>query len=243
MPVTTGQNEGHDHKSRALDPDLLAAHIRDVRDETRRSFPNRSLPRYQTNLISLVEEIRVLAAKLSGRSPLDFLLPGLIIFVALLVATVILIIFRFRVEMPESILEIMEPLEASTNLAVLVAGTTYFVWRTVAERRRHKALSLLHKVRSQIHILDMTQLAKNLNETEVEKLSLAERIRYLDYCSQTVSLTAKAGALIITNFEDPVVISAVTEIETLSTGLSQKIWSKINVLHSEQQLQRTIQSN
>lgn len=229
-------------QSKALDPELLVTHIQALRDQTRKIFPARSLPRYQDNLIGLATEVRFTARKLSGRSPLDFLLPGLIIFIALLIATVILVLFQFRVQMPESIVEIMEPLEASTNLAVLVAGTTYLMWRTVAERRRHRALSVLHKIRSQIHILDMTQLAKNLNEVEDDQLSLVDRIRYLDLCSQTVSLTAKVGALLITNFDDPIVISAVTEIETLSTGLSQKIWLKIDVLHSEQRLQKTLRA-
>jgi hypothetical protein len=55
--------------------------------------------------------------------------------------------------------------------------------------------------------------------------------RYLDYCSEMLSLTGKVAAVYIRDFQDPVVLSAVNEIEDLTTGLSRKIWQKLMVLH------------
>jgi hypothetical protein len=39
------------------------------------------------------------------------------------------------------------------------------------------------------------------------------------------------GALYAQNFKDPVVLSAVNELESLATGLSRKVWHKVMILH------------
>jgi hypothetical protein len=57
-----------------------------------------------------------------------------------------------------------------------------------------------------------------------------EITRYLDYCSEMLSLTSKLAALYAQNLPDPVVIDAVNEIESLTTNLSQKIWQKITLV-------------
>ena len=54
--------------------------------------------------------------------------------------------------------------------------------------------------------------------------------RYLDYCSELLSLTSKLAALYVQDFNDPVVLSAVSEVETLCGGLAGKIWQKITML-------------
>jgi hypothetical protein len=54
--------------------------------------------------------------------------------------------------------------------------------------------------------------------------------RYLDYCSEMLSLTSRIAASFVQSFNDPIVLSTVNEIETLATGLSGKIWQKITLL-------------
>jgi len=46
-----------------------------------------------------------------------------------------------------------------------------------------------------------------------------------------LSLTGKLAALYVQNFDDSVVLSSVDEIESLTTGLSGKIWQKLMILH------------
>jgi hypothetical protein len=55
--------------------------------------------------------------------------------------------------------------------------------------------------------------------------------RYLDYCSEMLSLTGKLAAIYVQTFDDSVALSAVNEVESLTTGLSSKIWQKIMILH------------
>jgi hypothetical protein len=62
-------------------------------------------------------------------------------------------------------------------------------------------------------------------------MSEFELMRYLDYCSEMLSLTGKLAALYMQNMRDPVVIESVNEIEDLTTSLSRKIWQKIMILN------------
>ena len=54
--------------------------------------------------------------------------------------------------------------------------------------------------------------------------------RYLDFCSELLSLTSKIAALLVQGFDDGVVLAGVNEVEELTTGLSGKIWQKITIL-------------
>ncbi|MCP4151995.1 MAG: hypothetical protein GY757_29910 [bacterium] len=54
--------------------------------------------------------------------------------------------------------------------------------------------------------------------------------RYLDYCSELLSLTSKVGFLYIQHFNDPISVNAVNELENLTTGLSRKVWQKIMII-------------
>ena len=55
--------------------------------------------------------------------------------------------------------------------------------------------------------------------------------RYLDYCSEMLALLGKIAALYAQGTNDPVALSAVDQIEDLTSSLAQKIWQKIVILH------------
>ena len=57
-----------------------------------------------------------------------------------------------------------------------------------------------------------------------------ELARYLDYCSELLSLTSKLAALHVQCLNDPVVLNAVNDVEILAANLSGKIWQKIMIL-------------
>ena len=54
--------------------------------------------------------------------------------------------------------------------------------------------------------------------------------RYLDYCSEMLSITGKIAALFAQSVNDDVVIDGVNDIENLSSNLSRKIWQKITLI-------------
>ena len=57
-------------------------------------------------------------------------------------------------------------------------------------------------------------------------------IRYLDYCSELLSVTSKISALYVQGLKDSVVMAAVSDVETLCTSLSGKIWQKLQIAES-----------
>jgi hypothetical protein len=59
-----------------------------------------------------------------------------------------------------------------------------------------------------------------------------ELSRYLDYCSEMLSMTGKIAALYIQRFDDTVALQAVNEVESVTTGLSGKIWQKLMILYA-----------
>ena len=133
----------------------------------------------------------------------------------------------------------------SAKNSLVFFGVAVFFLLTIEPRiKRRRALVVAHQLRSLAHVIDMHQLTKDperLFSPEVEDtLSSPERDisppnlgRYLDYCSELLSVTSKLSALLVQYFNDAVLLGAVDEIETLTTGLSGKIWQKIQLLDSD----------
>eukprot|EP01038_Epipyxis_sp_PR26KG_P017703 gene17703-24658_t len=74
--------------------------------------------------------------------------------------------------------------------------------------------------------------AKLTKASPDRKLSPFELVRYLNYCSEMLSLSGKLAALYAQDFNDPDVIEAASDIEQLATNLSQKVWQKITIVQT-----------
>jgi len=136
--------------------------------------------------------------------------------------------------------EIIQTSEAGLSEAVLIGAGLVFLVGWERRLKRSRALRALHELRSVAHVIDMHQLTKDperlldrYSSTKAsprETMTAFELNRYLDYCSELLSLTGKVAAVYVQWFDDPVVSEAVAEIEDLTTGLCQKIWQKVNLL-------------
>ena len=134
----------------------------------------------------------------------------------------------------------VQGLEAATNEIILLSLILWFLVSLEQRFKRRTALQMLHRLRSIAHVVDMHQLTKDpdfvLRSTAPtaaspdRDLSAAELARYLDYCSELLSLVGKLAAALAQHQQDDVVLSAVNDIETLTLGLSPKIWQKIAIL-------------
>ncbi len=129
------------------------------------------------------------------------------------------------------------------NEIVVIGALVFFLLSLETRVKRHRALRAIHELRSIAHVIDMHQLTKDPDRvlsrvytpTELSPKSTLDRFqlrRYLDYCSEMLSLTGKLAAVYVQNFDDSVALSAVNEVESLTTGLSRKIWQKIMILHN-----------
>ena len=136
--------------------------------------------------------------------------------------------------------ELVSLTDAGLNSLVLIGAAVLFLVTIETRMKRTRALEAVHELRSIAHVIDMHQLTKDpsrligtvvlTQSSPVNTMTAFELTRYLDYCSEMLSLTGKIAALYAQNFHDSVVVSAVTEIEALTTGLSRKIWQKIMIL-------------
>lgn len=143
---------------------------------------------------------------------------------------------------PESanLFSLVQSIEALVNLTIL-SGAAILSLITIERRvRRDRALDALDPFRAIVHVIDMHQLTKDpgmigpgaIKTTASPERSFSpfELSRYLDYCSELLSLTAKGAALYALATADAAINTSVNEIEQLTTNLSQKIWQKIMII-------------
>ena len=108
---------------------------------------------------------------------------------------------------------------------------------------RRVSLRELQRLRNIVHIIDMHQLTKDPEHlispgkvtpsSPKRRLTHFEMARYLDYCTELLSLSSKIAAVHVQTASDPVVLTAVNDIENLAASLSNKIWQKIVIIDQE----------
>ena len=142
----------------------------------------------------------------------------------------------------DNVFSVLQGVDAGANLIVLTGAGVFFLTRIEERLKRRAALKALHELRSIVHVIDMHQLTKdpsavvsvagNTPSSPARTLSRFEVTRYLDYCSEMLSLTSKVAVLFAQGFPDPIVTETVSDIERIAAGLAQKIWQKIIILEA-----------
>ncbi len=172
---------------------------------------------------------------------------GLRMVVALLVAVIAAglagtVMSLRRPNQPVDFFQFIQVLESGINDVVLVGAGVFFLVTLETRIKRRRALEAIRELRAIAHIIDMHQLTKDpewVMTPGKESALLAPRTmsrfelsRYLDYCSEMLSITGKVAALYIQGFDDDVALAAVNEVENLTTGLARKIWQKLMILYA-----------
>lgn len=148
------------------------------------------------------------------------------------------------------IVDTVGAIEAVTNEVIIVGAALLFLFSLEVRVKRTRALKVLHDLRAMAHVIDMHQLTKDPSTIVAQGASSTrsspKRVltpfqlsRYLDYCSELLSLIGKLAALYAQSLPDPVVVAAVNDIETLTNGLSRKVWQKIVILNEAERDRRT----
>lgn len=133
-----------------------------------------------------------------------------------------------------SLVQVLEP---AMNLAVLVGIGVLTLGRLEERWKRARALDYLHELRSIAHVVDMHQLTKDPYRSALPTTASSPKAtmtgplleRYLDYCSEMLSLTGKLAALFAQSCRDTEVAAGASDVEQLTTALSRKIWQKVMV--------------
>ncbi len=125
-------------------------------------------------------------------------------------------------------------------MVVLLGVTVFFLITLETRYKRRRALRAIHELRSIAHVIDIHQLTKDPERLRVPgtptpqspkaTMTRFELGRYLDNCSELLSLTGKVAVLYVQHFDDHVAVASVNDVEQLCTSLSRKIWQKIMIL-------------
>lgn len=225
---------------RALEADLVIATIERLHARISERFPAAGLAQVCADLLDLARTNSARARRIARSNiPLRFGILVLLILGAVAVTAVIAML-RSVPTSADSIFSVLQGIEATANLTVLTGAGLFFLVRGEERTKRKRALKALHELRSLIHVIDMHQLTKDPSTTASisgatpssppRSLSPYELTRYLDYCSEMLSLTAKLAVLFAQSFPDPIVTEAVSDIERNASGMSQKIWQKIMIV-------------
>ena len=139
-----------------------------------------------------------------------------------------------------SAVDAVQLVESGIQDIVFAGFAVVFLVTAEDRRKRRRALGFLRELRAVAHIVDMHQLTKDPDQlidavrstdsSPERTLTRDELGRYLDYCTEMLSLTSKLAALYAARFSDSVVLQAVDEVETLTTALASKMWQKIMML-------------
>lgn len=224
---------------RELNPGFITATAERLTQRIIERFPQAALREIARQLSMIAEETELRIASL--RRPIWWLRLGAWGLIAALGLAVIVLPISLNVRREVSDLsDLMQGIEAAVNNVVFIAIAAWFLATMEGRRKRKTALAALHELRSVAHIIDMHQLTKDPDMVlypERDTASSPERLmnrfelgRYLDYCSEMLSITSKLAALYLEHLDDPQVLHAVNDVQQLAEGLSSKIWQKIMIL-------------
>jgi hypothetical protein len=233
--------------SQALHEPLEAPAVRETVQELyariEARFPKRGLLGVCGDLITLVDEVQTSAGQ--GQRKIRMVrLASRVVMAFVIVVTILALILALHdalfAERVKDSIDVLDLAETAISDIVYAAIAIFFLWSFPERIQRSRLLNLLHQLRSTAHVIDMHQLTKDPEQlrpsfvpSSASKplgMTRDQVERYLDYCSEMLSLVGKTAALCAEESRDSVILETVSRVETLTVGLSRKIWQKISNL-------------
>ena len=226
---------------RTLDPKLIIETAERLEERIGERFPQAGLRGVAGELVGLSRDLAKAARDLEA--PLWWL-RGVI--VAAFIAGVAMFLFvgtilpLDRISGTDDAVQSVQGIEATINTVILAVLGFLTLIRSEERIKRKQVFRQLHGLRSPIHVIDMHQLTKDpatlsagftpTARSPARITNKADLARYLDYCSEMLSITGKIAALFAQSVNDAVVVDGVNDIENLASNLSRKIWQKITLI-------------
>lgn len=225
---------------RSLNSEKIIQTIGQLRDRINERFPGAGLTKVAEELLQVSHEA-VKRAIWIGRPHIPLRI-GLGILILLILIVIVGVFANLHMSTAfNSFSDFIQSIEAVFNVMILISAGIFFLVTLEIRLKRKKALKILHELRALSHIVDIHQLTKDperilkpgndTSSSPSRSMTSFELARYLDYCSEMLSLIGKIAALYAQHFDDSVVLEAVDEIEDLTVGLSRKIWQKIMIIN------------
>ncbi len=224
-----------------LSPENLLHTMEKLRQRIAERFPGSGLGQVARELGAVAESVVTLTHKLRRPVwPLRVVVVAGILFLIAVAAGLLLLTLRLSPAVESGLSELLQGIESGINEMIFWGLALYFLGTLESRYKKTLALRSLHRLRSIAHVIDMHQLTKDpavvladgadTASSPVRLLTPYQLTRYLDYCSEMLSIVGKLAALHVQYFDHPNVLDAVTNVESITQGLSAKIWQKIMIL-------------
>lgn len=223
---------------RTLNPDKIIETLAKLEKRISERFPGSGLSKVCGELVSVAADSK---AKVAATARPNYLMRasiGIVLLLGLTLFGYVATIIEVK-RGAENLYGVLQGIEAAVNTLVLTGAGMFFLATLESRWKRQLALKELHELQSIIHVVDMHQLTKDpsrISTVGTQTPSSPERTmtpyeltRYLDYCSEMLSLAAKIAALYAQATRDTVIIESAHSLEQLTSNLSAKMWQKIRL--------------
>lgn len=230
---------------RTLDPDRIIATIVALNERVDARFPASGLSKVCGELIQVARETEE-RVNATARPNVALRIGGFaVLALGLFLLWKIGAIIEFKRE-NENLSGVLQGIDSAFNILLLMGGGMLYLSTLEGRWKRHRAMEHLHELRSIVHVIDMHQLPKDPSSDRPATVAVAEAgapqralsdfelMRYLDYCSEMLSLTGKVAALYAQATKDSIVIEAASDIGQITANLSGKIWQKITLVQARE---------
>ena len=234
-----------------LHADKLISTSKAIADKVNTRFPDSGLSQVATEVLQVAEASQGITDDLKRPIwPLRIINVLLALGIAGILGYVLLQVGpSIRLHSLEAFIQVLEPALGSI---VFIGAFILFVWGLETRWKRDKALDRLHGLRSIAHVIDMHQLTKDPSslacavdrpDAPAESHPLLTGVElhdYLDYCNELLSIIGKIGALYAQDLHESGTLEAADRVESLTVGLSRKIWQKMLVLETNLAAKNTV---
>ncbi len=133
----------------------------------------------------------------------------------------------------------IQSLEAGLGSLVFLGAAIAYLVSVERRWKRERLLSALRELRALAHVVDMHQLTKDpqsltqsrpTQSSPQRTMTTFELGRYLDYCTEMLSVIGKIAAIYVQEFPDAAAVEAADELTRLTNDLARHIWQKIMIL-------------
>jgi hypothetical protein len=124
-----------------------------------------------------------------------------------------------------NIAEFAQMFDASFSFLVLLGSGAYFLFSYQSRARKQKLVRAINKLIGLTHVVESHQLTKDPDHNPYKDSKMLAK--YLNYCTDLLALISKIGFLYVQALNEPEAQSIEGDLETLTSGISRKIWQKI----------------
>lgn len=230
---------------RTLDPNQIIKTLMTLNQRIEDRFPSSGLSQVCAELVLLARETESRIAATSRPNVALRIAIASVLAAGILMLSKVGAIIELKRE-SENLSGVLQGVDSAFNILLLTGGGMLYLTTLESRWSRHKIMTHLHELRSIVHVVDMHQLSKDPSSDRPATVAVPQKgapqrvlspfelARYLDYCSEMLSLTGKVAALYAQASRDSLVIAAASDIDQMTANLSQKIWQKISIIQARE---------